>query len=93
MQWRYFHVVDVINVSGHRLGTAEVESALNSHPACAESAVIGFHHDVKGQGIFAYCILRENCPETPELVKELKTIVREQIGPFASPGSGYDTLH
>ena len=57
--WITGRVDDVLNVSGHRLGTAEIESALVTHPACVEAAVIGVPHDVKGQGVFAYCILKE----------------------------------
>ena len=83
--WITGRVDDVINVSGHRLGTAEVESALVSHPGCAEAAVVGFPHDIKGQGIFAYVILKEGWEESAELVGELKHEVRHRIGPFATP--------
>jgi len=83
--WITGRVDDVINVSGHRLGTAEVESALVSHPGCAEAAVVGFPHDIKGQGIFAYVILKEGWEESAELIGELKHEVRHRIGPFATP--------
>ena len=83
--WITGRVDDVINVSGHRLGTAEVESALVSHPGCAEAAVVGFPHDIKGQGIFAYVILKEGWEASAELVGELKHEVRHRIGPFATP--------
>ena len=63
---------DVLNVSGHRLGTAEIESALVAHPACVEAAVIGIPHDIKGQGVFAYCILKEGVEETADLRQSLR---------------------
>lgn len=81
--WITGRVDDVINVSGHRFGTAEIESAINEHPAVAESAVVGFPHDVKGQGIYAYIILREGAVETPETKTEIVKLVREIIGPIA----------
>jgi acetyl-CoA synthetase len=83
--WITGRVDDVINVSGHRMGTAEVESALVTHPACAEAAVVGFPHDIKGQGIFAYVILTAGWEENSELIGELKNEVRHHIGPFATP--------
>ena len=83
--WITGRVDDVINVSGHRMGTAEVESALVEHEACAEAAVVGFPHDIKGQGIFAYVILNEGFEDSDALVKELKGKVREIIGPIATP--------
>ncbi|MCA1787612.1 MAG: acetyl-coenzyme A synthetase, partial [Desulfobacteraceae bacterium] len=76
---------DVINVSGHRMGTAEVESALVSHPQVAEAAVIGFPHDIKGQGIYAFVTLVVSAEPTPELLGELKQHVRNEIGPIATP--------
>jgi acetyl-CoA synthetase len=82
-------VDDVINVSGHRMGTAEVESALVSHEAVAESAVVGFPHDVKGQGIYAFVTLKVGFEPTDELKKALVQHVRKEIGPIASP----DKLH
>ena len=82
-------VDDVINVSGHRMGTAEVESALVAHLAVAESAVVGFPHDIKGQGIYAFVTLKEGFTPTDELKKELVQHVRKEIGPIASP----DKLH
>jgi len=83
--WITGRVDDVINVSGHRMGTAEVESALVAHPKVAEAAVVGFPHEIKGQGIYAYVTL--NAGETPDdaLRKELVAWVRREIGPIASP--------
>jgi len=78
-------VDDVLNVSGHRLGTAEVESALVLHPAVAEAAVVGFPHDVKGQGIYAYVTLMAGKEESEALRKELEDMVRKEIGPIAKP--------
>jgi len=83
--WITGRVDDVINVSGHRIGTAEVESALVSHPKVAEAAVVGFPHDVKGQGIYAYVTLIAGETPSEELHKELVTWVRKEIGPIASP--------
>ncbi len=83
--WLLGRVDDVINVSGHRLGTAEVESALVSHPAVAESAVVGCPHDIKGQGIYAYVTLKAGNEYTDALKKELVKHVRNEIGPIASP--------
>jgi len=78
-------VDDVINVSGHRMGTAEVESALVAHPKVAEAAVVGFPHDIKGQGIYAYVTLKTGEEPTEALRKELVAWVRTEIGPIASP--------
>ena len=83
--WITGRVDDVINVSGHRIGTAEVESALVSHPKVAEAAVVGFPHDIKGQGIYAYVTLIAGEAQTEELQKELVAWVRKEIGPIASP--------
>ncbi len=83
--WITGRVDDVINVSGHRIGTAEVESALVSHPKVAEAAVVGFPHDLKGQGIYAYVTLVAGEQPTEELRKELIAHVRKEIGPIASP--------
>ena len=83
--WITGRVDDVINVSGHRMGTAEVESALVQHPACAEAAVVGFPHEIKGQGIFAYVIIKSDVEGSDDLVKQLRQTVREQIGPIATP--------
>jgi len=83
--WLMGRVDDVINVSGHRLGTAEVESALVSHPAVAEAAVVGYPHEVKGDGIFAYVTLKTGKTPTDELKKELTAHVRKEIGPIATP--------
>ena len=76
---------DVINVSGHRMGTAEIESALVAHPAVAEAAVVGMPHPVKGQAIYAYVTLKAGQKESDKLVKELRTWVRKEIGPIATP--------
>ncbi|MEJ6388328.1 acetate--CoA ligase [Gymnodinialimonas ulvae] len=83
--WITGRVDDVINVSGHRMGTAEVESALVAHSKVAESAVVGYPHDVKGQGIYAYVTLMQGEEPTEELRKELETWVRTEIGPIAKP--------
>ena len=83
--WITGRVDDVINVSGHRMGTAEVESALVAHPKVAESAVVGYPHDIKGQGIYAYVTLMGGEESTEELRKELETWVRSEIGPIAKP--------
>jgi len=83
--WITGRVDDVINVSGHRMGTAEVESALVLHPAVAEAAVVGYPHDLKGQGIYAYVTLKVGVEPTEELRKELVAHVRKEIGPIASP--------
>ncbi|KAL6003606.1 Acetyl-coenzyme A synthetase, cytoplasmic [Asimina triloba] len=87
--WLTGRVDDVINVSGHRIGTAEVESALVSHPQCAEAAVVGVEHEVKGQGIYAFVTLVEGVPYSEELKKSLILTVRKQIGAFAAP----DNVH
>jgi len=76
---------DVLNVSGHRIGTAEVESALVAHPAVAQSAVVGRPHPIKGQAIVAFATLKEGLEESDELIKELVTSVRKDVGPFAAP--------
>ncbi len=83
--WITGRVDDVINVSGHRMGTAEVESALVLHSAVAEAAVVGYPHDIKGQGIYAYVTLMNGIEETEELHKDLIKQVRTEIGPIASP--------
>lgn len=83
--WVIGRVDDVVNVSGHRMGTAELESALVSHDACAEAAVIAVPHEIKGQAIVAFCILKENYSESPEVATELKMKIRQTIGPFAQP--------
>ena len=75
----------MINVSGHRMGTAEVESALVSHPAVAEAAVVGYPHEIKGQGIFCYVTLKSDIEPSEDLRKELVGWVRKEIGPIASP--------
>jgi acetate--CoA ligase len=83
--WITGRVDDVINVSGHRIGTAEVESALVAHPKVAEAAVVGFPHDIKGQGIYAYVTLKAGEQPSEELQKELVAWVRKEIGPIATP--------
>jgi acetyl-CoA synthetase len=89
--WITGRIDDVINVSGHRLGTAEIESALVGHEAVAEAAVVGFPHDIKGTGIYAYVILSSDSgrEDREELVGALKQQVRSAIGPFATP----DVIH
>jgi len=83
--WITGRIDDVLNISGHRLGTAEVESALVLHPAVAEAAVVGFPHDIKGQGIYCYVTLKLGVTPTDELRKELVQQVRTEIGPTATP--------
>jgi acetyl-CoA synthetase len=87
--WITGRVDDVLNISGHRLGTAEIESALVSHRCVAEAAVVGYPHDIKGQGIYCYVTLMEGESESAELEKELRGHVRIEIGPIASP----DIIH
>ena len=83
--WITGRVDDVINVSGHRMGTAEVESALVAHAKVAEAAVVGYPHDIKGQGIYCYVTLMNGVEPSDALMKELRTWVRTEIGPIASP--------
>ena len=83
--WITGRVDDVINVSGHRMGTAEVESALVAHNDVAEAAVVGYPHDIKGQGIYAYVTVNIGVTASEELLVELKNWVRKEIGPIASP--------
>jgi acetyl-CoA synthetase len=83
--WITGRVDDVLNISGHRMGTAEVESALVSHPLVAESAVVGYPHEIKGQGIYVYVTLVVDATPTDELRTELRNWVRKEIGPIASP--------
>ncbi|KAI8475041.1 MAG: acetyl CoA synthetase [Monoraphidium minutum] len=87
--WITGRVDDVINVSGHRIGTAEVESALVAHPKCAEAAVVGYEHPIKGQGIYAYVTLMEGVAYSEDLRRELVGAVRNTIGAFAAP----DVIH
>src|SRR3546814_624089 len=87
--WITGRVDDVINVSGHRMGTAEVESALVSHPLVAEAAVVGYPHDIKGQGIYCYVTLIAGEEPSEALAAELKQHVRKEIGPIATP----DLIH
>lgn len=82
--WIIGRIDDVINVSGHRLGTAEIESALVLHPKVAEAAVVGFPHPIKGQGIYAFVILKTGVQRSEELRKELIQLVRKEIGPIAT---------
>jgi acetyl-CoA synthetase len=83
--WMMGRLDDVINVSGHRLGTMELESALVAHPAVAEAAVIGIPHEVKGETIYAFVILKEGYEPSEELRQELKQHMRKVIGPIATP--------
>jgi acetyl-CoA synthetase len=83
--WVIGRIDDVIKVSGYRLGTAEVESGLVSHPAVAEAAAIGLPDELKGNVIHAYCILRHGHEPTPQLMEELKEHVRHEVGPIAVP--------
>ena len=83
--WITGRVDDVINVSGHRVGSAELEAAINTHPAVAESAVLGFPHEIKGEGIAAFVILKAGVQETHELAQAIKTQVRTHVGAFAAP--------
>ncbi|HEX9946551.1 MAG TPA: acetate--CoA ligase [Allosphingosinicella sp.] len=87
--WITGRVDDVLNISGHRLGTAEIESALVSHRCVAEAAVVGYPHDIKGQGIYCYVTLMEGEAGSPELEKEIRQHVRTEISPIASP----DLIH
>jgi len=83
--WITGRVDDVLNVSGHRLGTAEIESALVLHPAVAEAAVVGYPHEIKGQGVYAYVTLMNNATESETLLKELTEFVAKELGRFAKP--------
>lgn len=87
--WITGRVDDVLNVSGHRLGTAEIESALVAHPKIAEAAVVGIPHNIKGQAIYAYVTLNHGEEPSPELYAEVRNWVRKEIGPLATP----DVLH
>jgi acetyl-CoA synthetase len=87
--WITGRIDDVLNVSGHRLGTAEIESALMEHPEVAEAAVVGMPHEIKGIGIYAYIILYEKRSPDPELIESIKDVVRHKIGRFAAP----DKIH
>jgi acetyl-CoA synthetase len=83
--WITGRVDDVINVSGHRIGSAEIESALVSHQSVAESAVIGIPHEIKGQGLFAFVTLKDGVTPTAELIEALKIAVKDNVGSFAKP--------
>jgi acetyl-CoA synthetase len=83
--WITGRLDDVINVSGHRLGTVEIEAAIASHPSVAEAAVVGYPHEIKGQGVFAFVTLKEGAGESEELREDLVRLVRGRIGPIASP--------
>lgn len=87
--WITGRIDDVLNVSGHRLGTAEIESALVENEAVVESAVVGHPHDIKGQAVYAYVVLYPQFKESPELIEEIKNTVRKSIGRFAAP----DIIH
>jgi acetyl-CoA synthetase len=83
--WITGRIDDVINVSGHRISTAEVESAINSHSNIAESAVVGYPHEIKGQGIYAFVCLKDGCKASDEIEKAIKDLVTQKIGKFATP--------
>ena len=83
--WLTGRVDDVLNVSGHRLGSAEIEGALVGHSGCAEAAVVGYPHEIKGEGIYAYVLLKDGFNPGPELATELKRAVRTAISPIATP--------
>jgi len=83
--WITGRVDDVLNVSGHRMGTAEVESAMVAHPAVSEAAVVGYPHDIKGQGIYVYVTTLAGIETSDELRNELRQWVRKEIGPIATP--------
>jgi len=83
--WITGRVDDVLNVSGHRMGTAEIESALVAHPSVSEAAVVGYPHKIKGQGIYSYVTLMDGVDYTDELRAELRIWVRKEIGPIATP--------
>jgi acetyl-CoA synthetase len=87
--WITGRVDDVLNVSGHRLGTAEIENAINTHPDVIESAVVGYPHDIKGVGIYAYITLKEGKELTEDSKKSIAAVVRKIIGPIATP----DIMH
>ena len=83
--WLMGRVDDVINISGHRIGTAEVESALVSHAAVAEAAVVGFPHEIKGQALYVFVTLNQGIEKTDDLKKDLVKHIRSEIGPIATP--------
>ncbi|CBZ34254.1 acetyl-CoA synthetase, putative, partial [Leishmania donovani] len=83
--WITGRVDDVLNVSGHRIGTSEIEDAVNTHPAVVESAVVGFPHNIKGEGIYVFLTFRQGTEVTPELLAAVKATVRKVIGPLATP--------
>jgi acetyl-CoA synthetase len=83
--WLMGRIDDVVNVSGHRIGTAEVESALVSHPKVSEAAVAPMPHDIKGQALYAFVTLKDGIAESDELKKDLANHVRKEIGPIAVP--------
>tara|TARA_B110000977_G_scaffold23063_1_gene27730 strand:+ start:28 stop:555 length:528 start_codon:yes stop_codon:yes gene_type:complete len=87
--WITGRVDDVIIVSGHNLGTAEIESAFVAHPEVAEAAIVGYPHDIKGQGLYCYVTLNVGVEGSEELIKDLKQWVRKEIGPLATP----DLIH
>ncbi|CAJ1014836.1 putative AMP-binding enzyme C-terminal domain containing protein, partial [Leishmania utingensis] len=82
-------VDDVLNVSGHRIGTSEIEESVNTHPAVVESAAVGFPHSIKGEGIYVFLTFQQGTEVTPELLAAVKATVRKVIGPLATP----DVLH
>jgi acetyl-CoA synthetase len=90
--WIIGRVDDVIKVSGYRLGTAEIESALVSHPAVAEAAAIGLPHEIKGQAIHAFALLRHGYTPSPELAEELRQHVGHEMGPIAKPRTSSSSI-
>jgi len=91
--WITGRVDDVLNVSGHRIGTAEVESALVSHPGVAEAAVVSYPHEIKGEGIYAYVVLKPGVEFTEKLQVEMRNCVRHAVGAFAQPDLFQDATH
>lgn len=83
--WLTGRVDDVVNVSGHRLGTSEIECAINAHPSVVESAVVGIPHDIKGEALYAYVCFRDGIEITKKLLDEVKATIRREIGPIATP--------
>ncbi|CAJ1026071.1 putative AMP-binding enzyme C-terminal domain containing protein, partial [Leishmania utingensis] len=83
--WITGRVDDVLNVSGHRIGTSEIEESVNTHPAVVESAAVGFPHSIKGEGIYVFLTFQQGTEVTPELLAAVKATVRKVIGPLATP--------
>ena len=83
--WITGRVDDVLNVSGHRLGSTDIESAISDHPAVIETAVVGFPHDIKGEGVYAFVVLNDNKQDQQVIKDEIKGMVKSKIGPIATP--------